>query len=626
MSTKTNFKRISLVAVAALGMGVLSSVPSQAVVPVSSLAITASATNGTAPLTDGASSDSTTGATVTVTFLSVTANTDSVSLTIAPKSKPSNAANYPAGLFTLTDTSSSTTIPVVQFAPGADGVGTLGTALSLPGLESGTAVSIGGGSNANRYVTATFKVHMDSNTSRAAGSYVYTVIATPFDAATAGGRVSANAKSVDVTITVAAGSTVASAAYSSAVLTQGSTFKGVAGTTSVDSSVSVVSTASTTVRAVVRVTLRTSTNTTTAQESVTVVATRGSIGTVSAGAALGKNVTLQYPVATGYLDVAIFSDGTAGTGSITITTPSVSFAAKTVTFYSTEATKLTVINGASTIKAGSNTMTALAIGTVWVKATDANGNTVVANADDESGVWAYSSDKTVVSDSGTACTYNSTTGYHHCALTGVAAGTATITVANLGTNQNAATVKGDKTVSVTVNNNVAATLSLAFDKATYAPGERGFIYISAKDSAGKTLPGQALSNLMSSSGISVTKGSITGAGGASLTLDGASNTSPTTSVRVASIDTCDTLASGEAVRCLTFIAPVAGGDIEITATGGSGLPAAGQVSVKASAKVTDNASAALAAVNALATTVASLKTLITTLTNLVLKIQKKVKA
>jgi hypothetical protein len=95
---------------------------------------------------------------------------------------------------------------------------------------------------------------------------------------------------------------------------------------------------------------------------------------------------------------------------------------------------------------------------------------------------------------------------------------------------------------------------------------------------------------------------------------------------VASIDTCDTLATGIAVNCLTFIAPVAGGTIELTATGGAGLPAAGQVEVKATATVTDSGAAALAAVQALATTVASLRTLITTLTNLVLKIQKKVKA
>ena len=64
----------------------------------------------------------------------------------------------------------------------------------------------------------------------------------------------------------------------------------------------------------------------------------------------------------------------------------------------------------------------------------------------------------------------------------------------------------------------------------------------------------------------------------------------------------------------------------ITATGGTSLLAAGRVAVTASATISDSGAAALAAVNALATTVASLKTLITTLTNLVLKIQKKVKA
>jgi hypothetical protein len=77
---------------------------------------------------------------------------------------------------------------------------------------------------------------------------------------------------------------------------------------------------------------------------------------------------------------------------------------------------------------------------------------------------------------------------------------------------------------------------------------------------------------------------------------------------------------------VTFYMPLAGGTVEVTGKGGASLPAAGQVSVSAKATVTDSGAAALAAVTALATTVASLKTLITTLTNLVLKIQKKVKA
>jgi hypothetical protein len=208
----------------------------------------------------------------------------------------------------------------------------------------------------------------------------------------------------------------------------------------------------------------------------------------------------------------------------------------------------------------------------------------------------------------------------------VAAGTATITIGNVSSGIGNATVKGDKTVSVTVQTKGAVTLALAFDKASYAPGERGFIYVSAKDADGKQVPQQTINNLIDSNGILVTKGSISGPGNASLTT-ALAVTNAALAVRVAAVDSsCDTLATGIAVNCISFIAPVAGGTIEITATGGSVLPPANQVAVKATATVTDSGAAALAAVQALATTVASLRTLITTLTNLVLKIQKKVKA
>jgi hypothetical protein len=630
MSTTTNFKRIALVAVAALGMGVLSSVPSQAVVPVSSLTLTASATAGTAAIGGGngassnigAISDSTTGASVTVSFLGVTASTDSVSLTIAPKSKPALQTTYPKALFTLVDTSSSTAAPIITYSlesvttvAGQSSAEAGTSAATQIGLESGTAYRIGASATANRYYTASFKIHMDSATARVAGSYVYTVIATPFDAATAGGAVSANVKSVDITITVAAGSTTASPAYSKALMNSGSSFTGAYG--DVDSSVAVAATAATTTRGIVRVFLRTATNTTTAEESVTVVTTVGSVGT-TAGVPMGKNVTMQYPVGTGYLDVRIFSDGTAGTGTITISTPSVTFASKSVTFYSTTATKLTVVTGTATLGVGaSNTMTALSVGTIWVKATDANGNTVRANADGDSGVWAYSSDKTIVSDSGTACAYNSTIAYHTCSLTGVLAGKSTISIKNSGTNANAATVSGDKTVEVTVLNSTPATLVLEFDKASYAPGEKGYIFISAKDSAGNTLANTTLTNLMATGGITL-------AGSFSGTAPTLTDVSYTTSVKVASVDGCES--AGKAVNCLLFYAPYAGTSMKITATGGSLLPSSGRVAVSATASVADSGAAALAAVTALATTVASLKTLITTLTNLVLKIQKKVKA
>jgi hypothetical protein len=644
MSTTTNFKRIALVAVAALGMGVLSSAPSQAAIGSSSIVLTTTAGTAVADQTTANQQDSATGALVAVQFLASTANFDSVTVELAAKSKPSVSSTYPKALIQLVDTANATALTDVKLDTRPAGAGSQTVNVQAAGLTGLKRETLGSGvfttadsgtgaiistPTANTYAGARFRVFLDTATARVAGSYVYTVIVTPYESSVS--PTTASVKTIDVTIVVGsvAAAGVGSAAQSFAGMVQGASWGGniAAALNYVDSTVSVASSAGSTVRAVVRVGLRIADGSSTAQESVTVVMSRGLSGNVS-GTAIGKSVTYAYTTAvrdTGYLEVFIYSDGTAGDATIDISTPTVTFTQKKITFFSTTISKLAVVNGAPTLKVGSNTMTALAIGTVWVKATDANGNNVTSPAT-ATGVFAYSSDTAIVSDTATACTYNSTTTYYHCSLSGVAAGTATITIGNVATGISNATVKGDKTVSVTVQSKGAATLSLAFDKASYAPGERGFIYISAKDADGKQIPQQTVTDLISAAGIVVTKGSITGAGNAALTLTGAGVTAPAMSVRVASIDTCDTQATGTAVNCITFIAPVAGGTIEISATGGAGLPAAGQVAVKATATVTDSGAAALAAVNALAVTVASLKTLITTLTNLVLKIQKKVKA
>jgi hypothetical protein len=642
MSTTTNFKRIALVAVAALGMGLLSSAPSQAAIGGQSIVLTTTAGTAVADQTTANQQDSATGALVTVSFLASSANTDSVTLEIAAKSKPTTSALYPKALLQLVDTGTTATavtsvkIDTRNAEAGAqtsspqlaNAVGAAKqTSATFATTDSGTAALIST-PTANTYAGARFRVFLDTATARVAGSYVYTVIATPFENSMS--ATTANVKTIDVTIVVGAVTTagVASAGYSFAGMVQGAAWSNniAAALNYVDSTVSVASSAGNTVRAVVRVGLRISDGSATAQESVTVTMSRGLSGNVS-GTAIGKSVTYAYTTAvrdTGYLELFIYSDGTAGAATIDISTPTVTFAQKKITFFSSTISKLAVVNGAPTLKVGSNTMTQYAFGTVWVKATDANGNNVTSPATD-TGVFAYSSDTAIVSDTATTCNYSAVTTYYHCILTGVVAGTATITIGNVATGIGNATVKGDKTASVTVQSKGAATLSLAFDKASYAPGERGFIYISAKDADGKQIPQQTVTDLISAAGIVVTKGSISGAGNASL-ASALATTAPALAVRVASLDTCDTQATGTAVNCITFIAPAAGSTIEISATGGAGLPVAGQVAVKATAAVTDSGAAALAAVTALAVTVASLKTLITTLTNLVLKIQKKVKA
>ena len=174
-------------------------------------------------------------------------------------------------------------------------------------------------------------------------------------------------------------------------------------------------------------------------------------------------------------------------------------------------------------------------------------------------------------------------------------------------------------VSAIVSQAAVATVKLEFDKASYAPGERARIYVTPLDSTGKAIQAGAYANLLATGGISTAQG---------LTFAGSTTTAD--SLTAVSITTKANSSSTSGAKAGSFeytvYMPVSGGTVTISATGGTSLPIAGRVAVTASATVTDSGAAALAAVNALATTVASLKTLITTLTNLVLKIQKKVKA
>ena len=630
MSTKTNFKRIALVAAASLGLGVLSSVPSQAVVIPTTLTLTA--TNSTTTTT--VLSDSTTAATLGVSFLgtygraadssdtrSTTSASDSVSITITNKSVPGGETSAPTALFQLTDTGTSGSNVRVKVSGGGyhDGDGAtfkeyVGGGISggngkLGNIDTGTSAILSLAPLAsNTYAAANFKIYLNDSTP-SAGTYVYTVTVSPFDSGTIN---TANIKTVDVSFIVAAPATAAAPGTSTAYISTGSSF--VTGTTS-DSNVVVAATASTTARAVIQVKLRdvdgAATN---IAESVVVTTTIGSLSS-GTGGPVGKSLTLLYTAgASSSLDIGVYSDGTAGKATISISTASVTFATKSVTFYSTTSTKITAVKGLNTLSVGTNG--ASTNGAVWGLAVDANGATVAANAAGASGVYAYSSNTAVVSDSGTACTYSATAGYHMCVLTGVAAGTAKITLRNSATAGTASTVNSGE-VEVTVSTAAPATLKMEFDKATYAPGEKARIKIWAVDSAGKPVGQQALANMVTAAGIS-RSGSFSG------TEPTWTATGYTLSHKVAALG--DALDSVEPIATLTVYMPYAGGAISVSATGGSAFPLAGQVKVTASATVTDSGAAALAAVTALATTVASLKTLITTLTNLVLKIQKKVKA
>jgi len=632
MSTKTNFKRIALVAVAALGMGVLNSVPSQAAVAAANLTVTA--TNGTtASLSQ---SDSRTGGTVAISWLGSVTD-DSIVVTIAAKTKPTASTTYPTGYLTVTDTGTSVGAGNV-FGMGRtnraaavadpiliDSVGAAAIRVSSTASDSFTSVKQISGANTWNALNLKVFMGLTSSNTLVAGTYVYTVTVTPDRAS--GGLQTADAKSVDVSIVVAAPDTVASAAYSTAVMSSSAT-SFVAPIPGTDSSVAVAATASSTSKAVIQVTMKSADNVgTDTAESVTVTTSIGTVGS-SSGTSIGKSVTFQYP-AGGPLNVFVFADGTAGTATINISTTSVTFAPKTVTFYSTTVAAIATTQALKTIGVGSSTASRTSnpnyYAPIWAKATDANGLTVRANSTGAAAVYAYSSDLTVISDSGTACAYDSTAGQALCPLTGLKDGTATITLRNLGTGQTVGAVTSSP-ITMRVSTATPATIKLAFDKTTYAPGERAFLTLTALDSTGKSVAPGTLAALLSSTGFTSTS-SFT-----NLYYSGAAQTALPTSTEVVltpyvkSISPNNFAASDEPAFVIAMNMPMGGASASVSVTGGSSVASAGRVAVTASATVTDSGAAALAAVTALATTVASLKTLITTLTNLVLKIQKKVKA
>jgi len=578
MSTKTNFKRIALVAVAALGMGVLSSVPSQAAL---SIAPTLTVTNGTATTS---ASDSRTAGTVKVYTLS-SANTDSVIVTSVMKSKPTGATTSNL-LFLLQDTLTATSATTAKEA--ATGMASLNTT-----TDTRTTVIVGAGATAG-YLAATFKVQIDTFVARTVGDYVYTITATPY-----GGDGVVVTKDVTITVSaLAAESKVASAATSAAYV-RDDTAK-----TAADEIVSSVNTASNDAVGYLFVFLKNAASGVAARESVTISTNIGQVGTSSNR---GRSVVLKYDNDAGE-NYEFYPDGTSGVATISISTPSVTFASKTISLYATAAKTLTATVATPNLAVSTNT------DTVRVTALDSNG-VVWSGA---AYIYASSAADALIAGSATpvACTWDAADNRHECPVTGNSAGTAKMKVIDASTVALATATSNE--VSVVVNANAIASVKLEFDKATYAPSERVRLYVTPLDSAGKTIAAGTWANLLGTGGITYTAGftnmdTTTAAALSGVSVTTSANSSSTTGAKAGS-------------KLFTLYAPASGGSFTVAALGGSSLPLAAQVAVTGTATVTDSGAAALAAVTALATTVASLKTLITTLTNLVLKIQKKVKA
>jgi hypothetical protein len=595
MSSTTNFKRVALVAVAALGLGVLSSAPSQAVIPEASIAVTTTA--GTSGQTQGAAAmDSSTAGTVSLSFTATAA--DSVSVTVIPKAKPTDSLTYPRLLLMLVDTATSsgrTTVGVTDPA----------TATSLPSAsESNTTAAVFAA--ANTIGAAKFYAFIDTatlSTSRTAGTYTWTVAVTPYsvNGTTQIGNTGVVYKDISITVAVVADqSLVIDPTKSTAFLNT------TAGQTS-DAAISAVATASATEVGVL--TVKTYNSSSVARDESVTVSIAGA-GVLNVGSVSGTSLVLAS--SSGVTNINVRPDGRAGVATISVSTPTRTFSNKTVTFYAAAAKTITATVGTPLLAVGANA------GAVRGVAVDANGVAWTGTAY----IVASSAADALVAGSATtpvSCgAYDTVNLRHNCPVTALKAGTAKFKIIDAATVALATATSNE--VTVTVSAASVASVKIEFDKATYAPNERARIYVTPLDATGKAMQSATYTNLLTSTGISVngalsytgtltTADSLTAAG----SITTAAQTSATTGARAGSFQ-------------YTVYMPAAGGVVTLNATGGTSLPLAAQVALTASASVTDSGAAALAAVTALATTVASLKTLITTLTNLVLKIQKKVKA
>jgi len=168
MSTKTTFKRIALVAVAALGLGVLSVAPSSAAAGTITLAVTQS---GTAVLDQSAILGQETATAAQFTVTSLLTGTDSVTVQVLATGTNPTGATSIVPLLTFLDSASATTgtMAVNGTVRKYSSAATDSVTASTPIVESVAA---------NNVVSGKFALFLESNTgTRKAGTYNYLIIA-----------------------------------------------------------------------------------------------------------------------------------------------------------------------------------------------------------------------------------------------------------------------------------------------------------------------------------------------------------------------------------------------------------------------------------------------------------------
>jgi len=554
--SKLTFKRIALVVVATLGLGMFTSGPSQSAMVVGSDTLTISSTTSTIAAGETAS------VTVTQTGIATEAG-DSLLVRVTNQSAPAGG-NGSLGFY-VTDSSNAAIRTTANTASGpasatdfqsdyygfTNGVGTaLGTNIfaaagTLAGVTAATAFS------------ATYSLRFMAPT--VAGTYVFrlfpetgTVVATrpgytPV-AAPLTWTVTVTANASDVATTASKfwlNGLAEYTAFSRGATTSSNTYLGLEADSSLVVSAGALGSygAAGVIYPVIMNSSDTKISTRTGGrvlESMTVtIAGPGQLQVHSRYSGLGTSYSKQVTMA--YDETAVvYSDGVAGTGTITAYVGSASTSnkaltqgTKTITFVG-RATTFTVTGYSAAIRAGSavkyagaaDSATAAAQAFRFVAA-DAAGNAVTAATlstdQGEGAFYAISSDTAVLASgeagatyasSGArrspalACTYDSTSsvkGYWYCSGRVFDSGTVTVTIVDSRT----LTASGNVTTATTnaVYKSAAFSITyagdantgtIAFDKTTYDVNSAATLTLTAKDGAGRTVADGSYTGLFSS--------------------------------------------------------------------------------------------------------------------------------
>jgi trimeric autotransporter adhesin len=383
----------------------------------------------------------------------------------------------------------------------------------------------------------------------------------------------------------------------------------------------------------------------------------------------GSRISSITAMADNIANIAVYADGTAGTGTITITSGTTTIATRTVTFFGAVAT-LTATQVTGVMRSGRTAASveadftlggvdpALAAASAITRTTATN-ISIVAKDVDGNVVPLATNPTAVISDGLVIGAVNIAACTSASASTSVCAARAGNWIANtvsaIGGVSGASATVTFRTPHPTVANTFISSAALPFtlggtatggtvtmtlDKATYEPGERMIITYTAKDSAGNPVRDWTAVGAPSSSkaivgldgaGVYVAGKHVYGDGSTELTYAPTAPGPFTLTLATGTSTTATITATATVADDAATTAAAAAGDAAAEATDAANAAtdaanAAAEAADAATAAAQDAADAVAALSTSVTAMVDSLRKQITSLTNLVIKIQRKVRA